>query len=318
MAQILFIDPLDKLNIKKDSTLMVALSFKKLGAEVYILFEEDFYLNNGKETKLSVYDFKGELAQDGYYLKDFELTEKKEIPLSKDDTIHMRIDPPYDTRYQRYLWMLDFLQEISGCEISNDPKGIMLNNEKIEAFKLKHSVESFVGSSVYGFTQYLSSLKELGHDEVVLKPMDLYSGIGVIKEKIGEEAIVAFKQHVKEYHGAIVAQPFLKEVYNGEFRAVYFDGKEVGSIIKKPNPGEFLTNIAQGAKYEKVELPENVRKECDKVAQELLKEGVRIIAFDILGEAITEINVTCPGLFVEVSYANNKNISEEYAKLFIS
>lgn len=317
MAQILFIDPLEKLNIKKDSTLMVALSFKKLNEEVYLLFEKDFYLNNGAQSKLDVYDFEGELADDGFYLKDFKLNSKKEITLSDKDTIHMRIDPPYDTRYQRYLWMLDFLSEKSKCVVTNDPKGIMLNNEKLRAFELNHSVESFVGASEEGFLNYLDKLISLGHKQVVLKPMDLYSGIGVIKEEISDRTIEAFKKHVKEYQGAIVAQPFLKEVYNGEFRAVYFDGKEVGSIIKKPNPGEFLTNIAQGAKYEKADLPGGVGSECDKVAQELLKEGVRIIAFDILADVITEINVTCPGLFVEVSYANNKNISEEYAKLFI-
>jgi glutathione synthase len=272
----------------------------------------------GAIINLNLYRFEGQLAEDGYYLQNFNLTEKFEKKIDHSDTIHMRIDPPYDMRYQRYLWMLEFISEMTGCTVTNDPKGIMQNNEKLEAFKLKHSVESFVGASLDGFKQYVKKLKELKHEEVVLKPMDLYSGIGVIKEKLDESVYEKFSNHVKTYNGAIVAQPFLKAVYDGEYRAVYFDGKEVGSIIKKPNPGEFLTNIAQGAKYEKVDLPADVRKECDKVSQSLLREGVRVIAFDILGKVITEINVTCPGLFVEVSYANNINISQEYAKLFIS
>jgi len=317
MSQILFIDPIKKLNIKKDSTLMVALSFKKLGESAYLLFEEDFYVNNGKQTRLKVFNFSGELADDGYYLKDFKLNESQEVEVTKDDIIHMRIDPPYDMRYQRYLWMLDFIEKSTGCEVTNSPLGIMKHNEKIEAFKLNHSVESFVGASLLGFEQYTKHLLELGHKEVVLKPMDLYSGIGVIKEPINEKLNEKFLAHVKEYQGAIVAQPFLSAVYDGEFRAVYFDGHEVGSIIKKPNPGEFLTNIAQGAKYERVDLPLKMRDECDRVAKSLMKEGIRIIAFDILGDVITEINVTCPGLFVEVSYANNKSLSDEYAKTFM-
>lgn len=316
MAQILFIDPIEKLNIKKDSTLMVALSFQKLGEEVYLLFEKDFYVNNAETTHLDVYKFTGELADDGYYLKDFKLGEIHTHDVTNADTIHMRIDPPYDSRYQRYLWMLDYIQHASGAVVTNSPLGIMKHNEKLEAFKLPVSVDSFVGASVSGFQQYVDRLKASGYDEIVLKPLDLYSGIGVIKAAIDDKLVAVFESHVQEYQGAIVAQPFLKEVYAGEYRAVYFDGEEVGSIIKKPNAGEFLTNIAQGAQYEKVDLPAQAKKHCDDVAKYLMDEGVRIIAFDILGEVITEINVTCPGLFVEVSYANKKDLAMLYAQKF--
>ena len=317
MAHILFIDPMEKLNIKKDSSLMAALSFKKLGKEVYLLFEEDFYVNNLKETKLRVYDFEGKMKEDGFYLEEFKLKAHKEILVSKADTIHMRIDPPYDMRYHRYLWMLDFISIASGCSVVNNPVGIMKRNDKIEAFKQKNAVDSFVGASVQGFQHYVEELVEQGFDEIILKPLDLYSGIGVEKFSINDtELIQKFVNKVEEYHGAIIAQPFLKAVYDGEYRAVYFDGEEVGSIMKKPAPGEFLTNIAQGANYEKVELPPKVKESCDNTAKELLKDGIRIIAFDVLGESITEVNITCPGLFVEVSYANQKNLADLYASLF--
>lgn len=317
MAHILFIDPIEKLNMKKDSTLMMAISFQKLGKEVYLLFEEDFYVNNLKETSLRVYDFEGKMKEDGYYIDSFALKERREISVGPSDTIHMRIDPPYDMRYHRYLWMLDFISLASGCEVTNNPVGIMKRNDKIEAFKLKSAVDSFVGASVEGFKHYVEGLKQQGFDELVLKPLDLYSGIGVEKFSISDEKLVAkFQKKVEEFHGAIIAQPFLKAVYDGEYRAVYFDGQEVGSIMKKPLPGEFLTNIAQGAKFEKVDLPKKVKDNCDQTARALLEDGIRIIAFDILGESITEVNITCPGLFVEVSYANKKNLADLYARLF--
>lgn len=317
MAHILFIDPLEKLNIKKDSSLMAAISFKKLGKEVYLLFEEDFYVNNLKETSLKVYDFEGEMKEDGYYLEKFSLKGHKEVSIGKGDTLHMRIDPPYDMRYHRYLWMLDFISQASGCQVVNNPVGIMKRNDKIEAFKLKSSVDSFVGASLEGFKHYIEKLKSQGYDELILKPLDLYSGIGVEKFDINDEHLTAkFSKKVEEYNGAIIAQPFIQAVYDGEYRAVYFDGEEVGSIMKKPLPGEFLTNIAQGAKYEKVDLPAKVKDNCDRTARALLEDGIRIIAFDILGESITEVNITCPGLFVEVSYANKKNLADLYANLF--
>ena len=62
--------------------------------------------------------------------------------------------------------------------------------------------------------------------------------------------------------------------------------------------------------FEKIELPEHLKRECQEVSSRLLKDGVRFIAFDLLGDCITEINVTCPGLLVEVSYAHNKNFAD--------
>lgn len=314
---ILFIDPLEKLNIKKDSSLMAALSFQKLGKEVYLLFEEDFYVNNLEKTALNVYGFEGAMKEDGFYLESFKLKKKKEVFLGEGDTVHMRIDPPYDMRYHRYLWMLDYMSHACGCEVVNNPVGIMKRNDKIEAFKLNGAVDSFVGASAEGFKHHVMKLKEQGYTDIILKPLDLYSGIGVEKLSLDQENLMSrFQEKVEEYHGAIIAQPFLKEVYDGEYRAVYFDGEEVGSILKRPLPGEYLTNIAQGAKYEKVDLPAKVKENCDKTARSLLKDGIRIIAFDILGESITEVNITCPGLFVEVSYANKKNLADLYAALF--
>jgi len=88
--------------------------------------------------------------------------------------------------------------------------------------------------------------------------------------------------------------------------------------MKKPVGGDFLANIAQGAHFEAYELTGEIKKECDDIASELLKDGVNFIAYDILGGAVTEINVTCPGLLVEVSYALKKNMANTYAGHFNS
>lgn len=105
-----------------------------------------------------------------------------------------------------------------------------------------------------------------------------------------------------------MAQPFVKEVTVGEYRAIYFDGVELGTIIKKPKEGEFLANIAQGALFEKKELPRKLKEQCDQIAKDLFEDGTRFLAFDILGDGVNEVNITCPGLLVEVSYACKKNL----------
>lgn len=313
---IFFIDPLEKLNLKKDSTLMMALTFQAQGIESYVLFEKDFSIANDTKDVLDVYSFKGAFKEDGFYLDSFELAERKQIQLSANDFIHMRIDPPYDSRYQRYLWMLDFLVQRTGVEVLNSPTKIMKYNEKLVALKdLSHSHPSFIGSSKHLFEQFINRLKP-NYDEVILKPLDLYSGIGVEKVSINNELTEKFEKKVKDFQGAIVCQPFIKDVYNGELRSVYFDGQELGTIIKKPNPGEFLANIAQGAKYEQYQLAGELKVLCDRLAQELYADGVRFIAFDLLGGAVNEINITCPGLLVEVSYACKKNLAQQIAMHF--
>lgn len=317
MSHIFFVDPIEKLNIKKDSSLMMGLSFMDYGHEVYLVFEKDFAVATKGKTTLTLYPYKGSFEDDGYYLEGIELKDAVEYTLSEKDTIHMRIDPPYDSRYQRYLWMLDFLQFQTKCQVVNNPLGIMKHNEKLVAYKREKSLESYIGASESGFIKFVDKLKKMGIKNLILKPLDLYSGIGVQKVGIEDPSLLdIFKKKVSEFEGAIITQPFQEEVYDGEIRSIYLDGKEVGTILKKPVGGDFLANIAQGAHYEAHQLSKDVKKECDEMAQELLKDGVPFIAYDILGGAITEVNVTCPGLLVEVSYAIKQNLAKLYAGSF--
>lgn len=319
MSHIFFIDPIEKLNIKKDSSLMMGLSFMNLGFEVYLLFEDDFAVSNKGDSKLKLYSYKGKFKEDGFYLEGVELLESVTKVITKDDIIHMRIDPPYDSRYQRYLWMLDFLQSKTGCDVVNNPIGIMKHNEKLAAYKREKSLKSFIGSSLTAFRDFILDLKTEGVEDLILKPLDLYSGIGVQKVSILDPDLESiYLAKVKEFEGAIITQPFQKEVYDGEIRSLYLDGQEIGTIMKKPVGGDFLANIAQGAQFAAHTLSAEVKAECDTIAKELLKDGVNFIAYDILGGAVTEINVTCPGLLVEVSYALKKNMANIYAGHFKS
>lgn len=319
MRHIFFIDPLENLNIKKDSTLMMALSFLERGETCYLLFEKDFSIKNIGNDRLTVYEFSGTFKNESFYLDTFLLGNSSVVSLEKSDVIHMRIDPPYDSRYQRYLWMLDFLRERVGLEVLNHPLKIMKHNEKLVAIKRREfSHASFVGSSEREFLDFVGELEKMGFDEVILKPLDLYSGIGVEKAAIDSELVSKFSLKVGEFHGAIVCQPFIKEVYAGEYRSIYFDGDEIGTILKTPNKGEFLANIAQGAAFKATPLDGELKLLCDTVAKELLEDDVRFIAFDLLGGKINEVNITCPGLLVEVSHAYNENLANLILDRFIS
>jgi len=312
MRHLLLIDPLDRLNIKKDSSFMLALALKKRGIETYLLFEQDFAVHNQGHQKLMVHSFEGKVKSDSFYMDSFQLTGGKEIELNSSDTIHMRLDPPFDSRYQRILWMLDHLVQ-QGIKVMNNPRGIMLFNEKLYAYRTKGAVPSFIGSNVKLAAQFVSSILPTSK-HIILKPLDLYSGIGVEKWPVhGWEE--RFIEKVNELNGPVIIQPFIEAVSQGEVRSIYFKGQELGSILKTPKDGEFLSNIAQGATFGAYELSLASRESCEQIARELAQYGVDWIAFDILGDVIQEVNITCPGLLVEVSYALKKNLAEEIINL---
>ena len=311
-----FIDPLSKLNPKKDTSLMLASTMKEQGMEVYLLFEDDFYLNNKKKIEFKVHDFDFDFYEDHCYLKSFNQTTFKVVELVKGDVIHMRIDPPFDTRYLRYLWMLRYYQE-QGIKVLNSPDGILKFNEKLHAYAQKSSLPTYVGSSAREFEIFVMEAIKRGDTHLILKPLDLYQGIGVEKQSLQEESLITiFENKVKNCNGPVVAQPYCSDVEKGEIRAIFYKSKEIGSILKVPQSGEFLANIAQGASFSSIELTSALQKECTEICRELEKDGVDLVAFDILGGHVSEINITCPGLLVEVSFAHKKNLAREIIKQF--
>lgn len=321
MAHCFFIDHIDKLVIKKDSTILLATTLQNMGVEVYVIFEDDFYIDNYNNSQIEVSEFKSILEDDQIHIKSFQLTSQKQIKLSESDTIHMRLDPPFDTRYLRILWMLEFISKKTGAVILNSPRGIMFNNEKILAFEQENSLDSFIGNSIKGFTKFLDDSLKQDVKSIILKPLDLYQGIGVervfITQSNIEEVINIFKNKSEELNGAIIAQPFDESIFNGEVRSLYFDGVELGSILKVPQKNNFLANIAQGATYKKHILNNVQENSCNLVASKLKEYGVRFIAFDLLGDNLSEVNITCPGLLVEVSSAFKKNLATKICQKLV-
>lgn len=307
MRHLLLIDPLERLTVKKDSSLMLALALQKRGIETYIFFEKDFAIVNGGINKLTVHAFKGTLKDDGIYLDSFETTGSKIVELGRDDLIHMRLDPPFDSRYQRVLWMLDHLMS-QGIRVMNEPRGIMIFNEKLYAYRKEGAVPSYVGSNLHLARQFVSSL-DPRPAALILKPMDLYSGIGVEKHSL-DNWTKRFEEKVIELRGPVIVQPFIEAVTQGEIRSLYFKQKEIGTILKTPKDGEFLSNIAQGASFHAEPLSKIARERCEAIVKELAQHGVDWVAFDILSDSISEVNITCPGLLVEVSYAMKKNLAD--------
>ena len=315
---VILIDPIEQLVVKKDSSLLLAHEFKKRGHAVFILFKNDLCMETtSKKISLTLYDFDSDSTED-FYLTKFEVKNPKTYQLDSDWTIHMRLEPPFDLSYLRSLWVLNFIKNSFGVRIINDPIGIMSHNEKISSFIADNSIETYIGASKEQFLSFSKKLQNAGVTDLILKPLDLFQGLGVEKISLKNNDIdlmTIFCEKVKNHQGQIMAQPFKSEIKNGEIRSIFYAGKCLGTIKKVPKEGSFLANIAQGASFDKAELNEIQLKGCLKICS-ALGDLVPWIAFDILGNNISEVNVTCPGLLIEVSKAEKKNLALEIVKNF--
>lgn len=312
MKHVFLINRLEKLNLKKDSSLFLAAQMKKMGHQVSLWFEDDFFYRNQVDQKINVYDFEFEFLPDGFYLKKFNIQNPRLISLASDDIVHWRLDPPFDSKYLRQLWMLKSILAGKG-RVLNSVQGILQNNEKLLAYEHSSSLPSFVGDSVSEFKKFVSSLGE-EVEQLVIKPIDRFQGDGVIKCSIKDGSLVnCFEKSVQENAGPIVAQAFCAAITKGEIRTTFFAGQELGSILKVPAQGDFLANVARGAQFHAVELPTLVKEHCQTISRSLMKEGIYWIAFDVLDGHMSEVNITCPGLLVETSFAHQKNLAKEIA-----
>ncbi len=318
---IFLIDPIEKLNVHKDSSCFFMSTLKTLGLEVYILFEADLSAHNLSEDHqlLKVYDFNATFEDEKKLkVKKFSLEGSGQYrKIFPGDCLHMRLDPPFDERYLKILWQLTALEH-EGIRMINSPLGILSYNEKIFAYhyaKTEFKIPSVLGPSLENAMQFVHKLPDTV-TELILKPLDLFQGIGVVKvSRSPAQFEKVFLEKCKEFNNLIVTQPFIPEVTSGELRSIFFQGHEIGTIVKIPKKGEFLANIAMGASYEKSQLTPGLAKECQRLCKILLERGVSWVAFDLLGGKISEVNITCPGLLYEVSQAYEKNLAEEMFKV---
>jgi glutathione synthase len=291
---------------------MLALTLKKMGFEVYLLFEKNLYFTNKVVEKLCLFEFTGNFREGSYYIEKFSVGDSKNLILNEGDILHMRIDPPFDTRYLRYLWILGVFER-RGIKVFNSSKGILNFNEKLTAYELDQSHASFIGIDNNGFVEFIEKMQREGVKDFIFKPLDLYQGLGIDKISFKDinQMKDVFNRKVNNLKGPIVVQPFDETITRGEIRSLFVKGRELGSILKVPPKNKFLANIAQGASYSKCLLSEDTRTICEKLTKKLMEEGIYFVAFDIIGNCISEVNITCPGLVVEVSEACRKNLAEE-------
>ncbi len=295
MRHLFIIDPLEKLNLKLDSSLRMAGALAEKGASVFCC--DAYELAQTKDEDCAFGQVRPLYFKKGRNLEGLEISAKKEkASLKTFDAIHMRKDPPFDLEYLTTTWLLNDAAKFT--RIYNHPEALRSLNEKLGIFRYPEFCAPSLVSAQEG--ELWEFFVATANGEAVLKPLHFHGGRGVKRLSLSKDGEAKSRQSLREeFKDGItwrLMQPFNPAIHEGELRVFAAGGKAISWCRKVPQEGNFLANTAAGARLEKM-LPDNaVQKRVEHIAKDLMKDGVFFIGFDVIGDLISEINITSPRL----------------------
>ncbi len=296
-------DPIQSINVKKDTTLAMMLAAQRKGWQVYYMRQTDLYLDQGKARGLMA---KLEVRDDP---KDwFTLAQQQDLPLTELDVVLMRKDPPFDMDFVYSTYLLEQAQR-EGVLIVNDPRSLRDCNEKLFATQFPHCCPPLVVSSNAGV---LKAFYEK-HQDVIYKPLDGMGGTSIFRVKKGDPNLsVVIETLTSSGKHQIMAQQFVPEISNGDKRILVVNGKPIDyALARIPAVGETRGNLAAGGSGVAQPLSERDRWICKQVGPSLVEKGLLFVGLDVIGDYLTEINVTSPTCVREIDSAYDLDIGGE-------
>jgi len=282
----LVMDPIGAINIKKDSSFAMALSAQDRGWQLYYLELNDLYIRDGKACaraqKLRVEDNPAAW---------FELSDPADIDLSALDVILMRKDPPIDTEYL-YATQILALAETAGTLVVNNTQALREANEKLASTWFPQCTPPTLVTREQA--RLRAFLQE--HNDLILKPLDAMGGASIFRVQTQDpNTSVIFETLTHNGSRYAMAQRFIPEITAGDKRILLVDGNPVPyALARIPAKGETRGNLAAGGTGVGVELSERDIWICEQVAPRLKEMGLLFVGLDVIGDYLTEVNITSP------------------------
>lgn len=294
-------DPIASINIKKDSSFAMLEAAQQRGYELYYMELSDLYMQAGR-----AFATMRPLRVQYDYDKWFEFGEIIDQPLSELDVVLMRKDPPFDTEFIYATYMLERAED-EGTLIVNKPQSLRDANEKLyTAWFAEHTPTTLV-------TRRADKLRAFHHEhqDVILKPLDGMGGASIFRLK-PEDANVGVIIETLTAHGSqyCMAQTYLPAIKEGDKRVLVIDGEPVPYCLARiPAQGETRGNLAAGGRGEARPLSEADWAIARAVGPALKQKGLIFVGLDIIGDRLTEINVTSPTCIREIQAAFEVDIT---------
>jgi len=294
-------DDISSIKPIKDSSFAMMLEAQKRGWEIFTFDTPDMFYEDGIVVANARKTLVRDSEQDWYECDDI-----KALPLNNIDVVFMRKDPPFDMDYIYATYLLE-QSENSGVLVVNKPSSLRDANEKLFALNFPECIpETLVSSNIKKLSEFISKIKT-----VVVKPLDGMGGVDIFKlakgDKNIEEVLLKITNQGSRF---IMAQEFLPEIKHGDKRILLINGKPVDyALARIPAEGSFKGNLAAGAKGVGQPLSARDRHLCSQIAPMLIEKELMFVGLDVIGDYITEINVTSPTCIRELDSQFDLNIS---------
>jgi len=307
MRVLVVMDPIEHINIKKDTTLAMLWAAKRRGHTLGYVLQQDLYIQDGKAfgmvKPLDV--FEG--------TKDFySLGETMRESLASYDVILMRKDPPFDMNFVYTTYILE-QAEREGAWVVNRPQSLRDCNEKLFATQFPElMVPTLVTSQQVLIREFLAE-----HGDIIVKPLDGMGGSGIFRLQTGVPNVGSTLEMLTSLgQFPIMAQKYIPEIVDGDKRILLINGEPIPYCLARiPQNGEVRGNLAAGGRGEARPLTDKDRALAARVGPVLREKGLIFVRLDVIGEYVTEINVTSPTCVREIDAAYGTSIADELFKV---
>lgn len=299
-------DPIGAIKLAKDTSFAMLLEGQRLGHRLFYMEQGDLALRDGAPwARLAPLTVKDDPS--GW----FTLGERQWRDLREMDIVLMRKDPPVDPQFIYDTMVLEAAQR-GGVAVVNDPAALRDCNEKVFALHFPQCMApTLVARDADQLRQFVTQ-----HGEAVLKPLDGMGGRGIFRAKAGDSNLNSMLETLLggDSHGQgrqfTVAQKYIPQISAGDKRILLIDGEPVPyALARIPQGNEFRGNLAAGGRGEGVPLSERDRWIAAEVGPELRRRGLRFVGLDVIGDYLTEINVTSPTCVRELDAQFGLNIA---------
>ena len=296
-------DPIEKIDLDFDTSFLLAKEALERGYEIFYYNPQDLEYKNRSIFALGHFV---ELFNDKNRYYNY-LSNKKEIfNLENADVILIRQDPPFDMNYITSTYLLEKLS--SSTTVLNNPSSIRNSSEKIYPLEF----EKFMAPTI--ITQNIVTIKEflLEHQDIVTKPLYGNGGEGIFRSRIENNKLQGIDESKTNLNEPIIVQKYIPEIIEGDRRIILIDGEYAGSVARIPEKNNLKANFHAGGKPQKTELIRKDEEICNVLSKDLKLKDLFLVGIDVIGDYLTEINVTSPTGLKQINLLNNIKLEKIY------
>jgi len=289
----IILDPLPSIKIKKDSTFAMMVDAADRGHAIHIMMQEALMWKSGRVVGESV-----RITLTGDKDLWYRGASPQETPLADFDAVLMRKDPPFDIEYITSTWLLEQAVR-DGARVYNDPRAIRDHSEKLATLQFaQFSVPTIVTRLARQIHNFIDA-----NGDVIVKPLDGMGGESVFRVTDTDPNRYVIVETITR-HGTrtVMAQRFIPEIRDGDKRILLIGGEPVPYCLARiPRPGETRGNLAAGGSAVARPLGARDLEIARALGPELNRRGLLLVGLDVIGDYLTEINVTSPTCFREIN-----------------